>query len=373
MLIPNKDKTLRREETILTELHDLYGRYGYVRYKMSKFEEYELYVQNKDFLSASGIITFTDTNGRLMALKPDVTLSIIRNLTKKNGVQKVYYNENVYRISKSSGRFREIMQTGLECVGEIGAYEICETLLLAVRSLEAADRDYHLDLAHMGILSALMKPLALSEKSRSAMITCIRRKNAEGIAQLCEEEKADRAAAEALSEVIGLYGSPAAVLPKLKRICAAVGVEEALAELMAVAGFLGDCGYGDRISLDFSVVNDMNYYNGIVFRGYVAGISEGVLTGGSYDLLMRKMGRACGGIGFAICLDSLSQLDSTLKPFDYNCLLVYGGASPVEVTKAMESLQREGGSVLAARERPEDVRAGRVLVLKNDGTLKEES
>ena len=70
---------LKREERVLFQLRSLYQSYGYRPYKMSKFEEYDLYVRNKDFLVSDGIITFTDTDGRLMALKPDVTLSIIKN------------------------------------------------------------------------------------------------------------------------------------------------------------------------------------------------------------------------------------------------------------------------------------------------------
>lgn len=72
--------------------------YGYRRFKMSKFEEYDLYVRNKDFLVSDRMITFTDARGILMALKPDVTLSIIKNTrAEEAGPRKVYYNESVYR------------------------------------------------------------------------------------------------------------------------------------------------------------------------------------------------------------------------------------------------------------------------------------
>ena len=69
---------LKNEEKISFALRALYQRHGYAQYRMSRFEEYELYVNNKDFLISSDVITFNDTDGRLMALKPDVTLSIVR-------------------------------------------------------------------------------------------------------------------------------------------------------------------------------------------------------------------------------------------------------------------------------------------------------
>ena len=111
---------LRNEEKALYSLRRLYMEHGYTRYKVSKFEEYDLYAGNKSFLISEHILTFTDTNGKLMALKPDITLSIIKNVrTDDTDIHKVYYNENVYRTSAGSDGFREIMQTGLEYIGRV--------------------------------------------------------------------------------------------------------------------------------------------------------------------------------------------------------------------------------------------------------------
>ena len=91
---------LKNEEKISFALRSLYHRKGYAPYRMGKFEDYELYVKNKDFLPTSELISFTDTNGRLKALKPDVTLSIIKHY--RGGQQKVCYNESVYRDEGSA-------------------------------------------------------------------------------------------------------------------------------------------------------------------------------------------------------------------------------------------------------------------------------
>ena len=119
----NLEGTLRNEERAILRLRELYRRYGYTYFKMSKFEEYDLYVRNKNFLVSQNVLTFTDTDGKLMALKPDVTLSIIKNSGEGDGaLQKVYYNETVYRVSPTSHCYQEIMQTGLECVGPMDLY-----------------------------------------------------------------------------------------------------------------------------------------------------------------------------------------------------------------------------------------------------------
>ena len=149
---------LRSDEQTIFRLRGLYENYGYRRFKMSKFEAYDLYVRNKDFLVSDRMITFTDARGVLMALKPDVTLSIIKN-TRENepGPRKVYYNETVYRSGKGDEGFQEIMQTGLECIGELDLYHIYEVTALAVRSLAAISPDYVLDVSHVGLVSGFME------------------------------------------------------------------------------------------------------------------------------------------------------------------------------------------------------------------------
>ena len=140
------ETVLKREERVAIALRSLYKKYGYLPYKMNKFESYDLYLANKDFLAFDGVITFNDTDGRLLALKPDVTLSIIKNGADGDTNQKVFYDETVYRISGDSKQFKEFKQVGLECIGPVGVYEVYETLYLAIKSVEDISKDYVLDI-----------------------------------------------------------------------------------------------------------------------------------------------------------------------------------------------------------------------------------
>ena len=215
------DSVLKYEEKAVFGLRALYRKFGYTQYKMSKFEEYELYVRNKDFLVSDNVITFTDTNGRLMALKPDVTLSIIKNGSDAEGVvEKVYYNENVYRVSKGSHQFKEIMQVGLECIGAIDNYCISEVLQLAAESLLSVTDSCVLDVSHLGIVSACIDRLSPNEETRAAILKCVGEKNTHGILSLCKEASIDASLAEMLISLVSTYGTPAEVLPKLRELCA---------------------------------------------------------------------------------------------------------------------------------------------------------
>jgi len=353
------------EEELVLALRSLYRSYGYRRYKMSKFEEYDLYARNKDFLVSDNIITFTDTNGKLMALKPDVTLSIVRNSRDDApSVQKLCYNENVYRVSERSRSFREIMQSGLECIGKIDDYCICEVLLLAAKSLLCISDRCVLDISHLDIISQAVDRLGVKGDYAQKILACIGKKNMHELASLCAEAGADPEKSALLKEIVSVDGPADDVIPRLRKMDC---LPSAVDQLQAVAECFRTYGLYDMLHIDFSVVNDMSYYNGIVFKGFIDGIPSGVLSGGRYDRLMEKMGRSSKAIGFAVYLDLLEQLYEAAGLYGADTVLLYGDEDAAcAVSAAVKALTDEGCSVSAQRTLPEKLRCRRVLKLNGN-------
>lgn len=349
---------LKSEEKAVFALRSLYKEYGYLPFKMSKFEEYDLYVRNKDFLVSDAVITFNDTNGTLLALKPDVTLSIIKNTADAEGCkEKVYYNENVYRVSGSTHRFKEIMQTGLECIGDIDLYDIFEVVYLAAKSLDTISSDFALDISHMGVFKAILDSTGKDELFKKEIIRLVTEKNKHETMALCRQYALDEKSEKKLLAVIDLYGKPEKVIKALSEICESEEEKKALSELKKLAVLLSNTEFSDRIKIDFSVINDMNYYNGIVFKGFLRGIPEGVLAGGQYDALMERMKRRSGAVGFAIYLDLLEELSTEKRGYDVDVLLVYNeDASPKEVFDRVKTLIDGGFTVSAQKSIPEKLR-----------------
>lgn len=330
----------KHEERSEDQLKNLYRAYGYIPYKMSRFEEYDLYVRNKDFLVSDQIITFSDRSGRLLAMKPDVTLSIVKNAPEETGVvQKVYYRENVYRD------YREILQTGLECVGDLGEYEIAEVVLLAAKSLQQLGNRWVLDISHMGLLAAVLNGSGLSWEDQNQAMEYLHRKNDHQLKALC----GDRKVWEKLSVIAACRGGKEA----LDQIASVLTTEEELRELQQLKNLwviLEAAGYADSVRLDFSVGNNMRYYSGVVFRGYLEGIPASVLSGGQYDKLPRKMGRNARAIGFAVYLDLLENREE--ESFDVDTLILHdGSADSLTLTAAAEEAAA-AGTVLVTRELP---------------------
>ena len=355
------------EEMAVMSLSSLYSSYGFRQFKMSKFEEYDLYAKNKDFLLSSDIITFNDTNGKLMALKPDVTLSIVKGSGNDPLVcDKVYYSENVYRADKGTHQYKEIMQVGLECIGDLDLYSESEVIMLAKKSLNAISQRNILDISHMGFVTGLLDETKLSDKQKKTAVSLIREKNTPAIAEFCKDNYVDEKVSQALCVLTGIYGSFMKTVEKIKSISINEKTDSAVKELESIYGFLNDYGCAEGVNLDFSIVNDSSYYNGIVFQGFIDGVPASVLTGGRYDKLVHKLGKKSGAIGFAVYLDLLERLMGSEKMFDVDVLLVYDEKDSLKtLANAVKSLSENGKSVRSARKNDGSIKYRQLAVLKN--------
>ena len=357
---------LRSGEQTIYRLRGLYEKYGYRRFKMSKFEAYDLYVRNKDFLVSDRMITFTDARGVLMALKPDVTLSILKNTRPQEpGPRKVYYNEAVYRTGKGDETFQEIMQTGLECIGDLDLYHIYEVIALAVGSLASIHPEYILNVSHLGLVSGFLEAAGVDPEDYDGVLAAVRDKNMAALTAFCREKGLSGTVLSLLEKLVTTYGPMDKVLEELAPLC--VGgkqTREAWEELRRLCDLLKANGLDSRVYLDFSVEGDMRYYSGIVFRGFLKGLAAGVLSGGQYDRMAEKMGKNCGAIGFAIYLNELERLGPAKSDLDADVLILYDEKTELaELTRQADQLTGSGKRVLVRRA-PEGVAAGETVDLR---------
>ena len=362
------DLVLKNDEKAIFGLRELYSRYGYMKYKVSKFEEYDLYAKNKSFLISENILTFTDTDGRLMALKPDVTLSIIKNIGNgQKGTYKLYYNENVYRTSASADGFREIMQTGLECIGDIDLCAMSEVITLAQKSLDTISENNILDVSHMGFVLGLIEELGILDNDADILVEYIGHRNIPAIKAFCSDRGLDDKDTAKICKMTGLYAPIKDALSTVSDMVSGERMRAAFDELCGICGVLDASGDTDRIYLDFSTVNDMNYYNGVIFKGFVNGIPDSILSGGRYDSLMAKMGKKAGAIGFAVYLDMLERLPCEERIYDIDIVLLYDDAAAETVMKMADELRAEGKSVKTERGSVANLRYKQLIKVTKEG------
>lgn len=367
------DSVLKSEERAILTLRSLYRRFGYSSYKMNKFEEYDLYVRNKSFLVSDDIITFTDRSGKLLAMKPDVTLSIVKNTTDtEGGVRRLCYDESVYRVPKGDHAFREITQVGLECIGDIESLHTAEVLFLAAKSLSLISERFVFSVSHLGILSSVLESAGVTSDARGEFLRALGEKNLDGITELAERYGLSNESTDALRLLVTAHGTPSEVLPRLSALTLSECGASALAELSAMMQTLESRFPANTVFIDFSVTSDMTYYGGIVFKGFINGIASSVLSGGSYDPLMHRMGKKSRAIGFALYLDLLERLPFGDGDTEGETLLLCdSGVSASLLLDTMQSLTEKGCSVRFVTQIPTNTECARVLRLSKDGTVKE--
>ena len=308
---------LQPKERASFALRALYEAAGCRKYHMGRFEEYGLYQENRSFLSSEQVITFTDLDGRLLALKPDVTLSIAKTAQPAPGeTLRYYYHENVYRPSAESHTFKEISQMGLEMLGAVGEAQVQQAVCLAARSLDALGAEWVLEVSHMGYLFGLFDALGVPDAARAKLLEKLREKNAHELRAAAGAAGLADAAADILCSVLSLCGSYADTLAKAAALCRNDAMRAAVAELEALAVPLEKA--GGAIRLDMTLAGEMEYYNGLVFQGYLKALPRPLLKGGRYDLLMQKFTPGAGAIGFAVYLDELDRLSAPLPPVQKN-------------------------------------------------------
>ena len=346
---------------ITQKLNKLYETYGYRRFKMSKFEQYEFYVENKKFLNTNQIITFTDLDGKLLALKPDVTLSIMKS---GFGMGRIYYNENICR--PKDRHFSEIKQSGIEYIGKLSTYAEAEVIALAVKSLKLFGNDIRIRISDVSMLLEIFEAMKLSEQIKIAVFKLFESKNTAGIDELVKAGKIAPDVGEKLKQLLNLYLPFGEGIKKLYEI----DIISNVTHLSELAKALRTFKVLDNVYLDFSLINSMDYYNGIIFQGAITDIPFTVLKGGRYDKLAKKMGKEAGAIGFALDLSLLENYKEEAQPYDVDYIIIYDEAED-EIIKAVEMVEKltdKGNKVQLIEKAEQDlintIRAKEVMELR---------
>lgn len=306
---------LRGDEKYVLSLRALYESSGFMRYRMGKFEEYSLYMDNKNFLGRRNIITVTSPSGRLLALKPDITLSIVKSSAKagNSAPVKAYYSENVYVPDPDSDTIKEIPQVGIEYLDPAAAgadfsSAVAEAAILAAKSLELLGKPWVLCLSHMGFIKAVLDEAGLEGEDRVLATELIADKNSHGLKALMDGLGRARAG-ERLAAIARLSGDAADVIQAAAELVYSVEAETALRELRELCESIGVIELANgSVQLDFSIINDVDYYGGAVFKGFVDCVPRAVLTGGRYDRMAEKLGSRGGAVGFAVLVGELERM-----------------------------------------------------------------
>ena len=244
-------------------------------------------------------------------MRPDSTLPIARmaatRLKNYDLPLRLYYGQSVYRNNPTlRGRSNEIMQMGVELIGATGKRADLEILTTAIDCLSANVDDFRIEIGHADVFNALVKRLNVTAETAEAIRVSIESKNYSALNTILDKlpQSSD---VEAIRKLPRLFGG-VEVIDEALNLCNDEKAVKALNYLKELFEDLSKLNLGDKIIIDLGIVQQTNYYSGIVFTAFVNGIGDEVISGGRYDKLMENFDFPTGAAGFAVNVDDLVEI-----------------------------------------------------------------
>ena len=296
-------------------LANLYANRGYNEVITPVLENYDLFNLESATLTQEEMYKLTDRSGHLLVLRPDITMPIARlastRLKDEALPLRLYYTQKVFRVNPSlKGRHNEINQSGIELIGASGVLSDLEVITTALNALcKCGIDDLTIEIGHAGIFKKLTESLPADESVKERVRKHIESKSYSSL----DEELSnlpDSDAVKALRYLPRLFGGRE-VIETARNFVGSLIDEE-----LDYLSLLFDCleaEYGDKIRLDLGIVHRNNYYTGMVFRGYIKGSGQTVVSGGRYDKLLSEFGKDWPAIGFAINIDAIAENQRNIK------------------------------------------------------------
>ncbi len=298
----------KRKREIENNIINVFERFSYSQIKTPTFEFNEVFectgsVKNKRELN------FLDRDGSLLALRADMTPVIARIAAtvyqKQDLPLKFYYVENMFRTNVNyQGKLREFTQAGVELMGVNSIDADIEIIILAISSLLASGvKEFKINISHSNFLKSILNEALLEEEKKIEILESISNKNFVEVSRLAKdiENKDIKFILEELPFLVGKIDVIDKVSDKVKD-------KSSLDYLKNIYEILKSLGYEKYILFDLGVIGSMNYYTGIVFRGYVKGTGESILDGGRYDKMVEKFGFEMAAVGFAIKINEVLKV-----------------------------------------------------------------
>ena len=339
----NYIKNMSKKDLVLLNIRKMYDSYGYKKISLPSFEEYDLYNENKDFIDRN-VLTVMSPNGKLLALRPDITLSVAKKVSKDQSLKysKIYYQENTYNLKKYVG-YEEDEQLGIELIGKESTFLDFEIINLAVKSLDIINKKSMIILSHAGFISSIFENFDLEYETKEQILDCINRKNSHDIQKILKKnEHISENVKKLIYKIPELSGNLENIEKELLKYEINVNTKKILSELKQLNSLLMKFYKKSKIIFDFSVVKNLNYYNGIILQGYIEDFPNVILTGGRYDKLFEKFGVDTGAVGFAILTDGLKGYYKDTDKKDFEVLIAYDNSDFEKLVEIVNDFQKKG-------------------------------
>jgi ATP phosphoribosyltransferase regulatory subunit len=302
------------KEEIISQIKEIFKSFGYRQILTPTLEYYDLYSKNYGTLSKDKMFKLIDTNGKILVLRPDATIPVARMVATNYKITKDYikfsYVTNIFRLNKSqNGNRREFIQGGIEYLGNSSPECDGEIIAIGIKALlKCGLKDFHIDIGQVEFLSSIMDKVEISKFQKNMLYQLIENKNYGDLDEFLNKLDISKDIKNVFKIIPRLYGKPNEVLNKARKLVLNEKMEKALNKLEEVYSILKEYRYDEYILFDLGMSKKIDYYTGIIFKGYISNFGEAVLSGGRYDNLTKQFGTSKPACGLGINIDKLAEV-----------------------------------------------------------------
>ena len=352
-------------------------RCGYHEIETPMFEYYDVFSEGIGSVRQEKMIKFFDNHGRILALRPDITMPISRVVSTRMRnsklplrlcyISQAFGDDNSVNIEQ-----KEFTQAGIELMGESSVSADAEVIWMAIQSLlDVGLERFQIVIGQVDFFKGLMEEIGLEQEKAEQLRLYLDRKNMLDAEMLLRDEAVSGSVRRRISQIATLFGERD-VLETAKTISAYPRCRAAVKNLEEVYDILSKCGFEKYLSIDLGMLKDLNYYSGIIFRGVIDDLGHSLLAGGRYDALCETFGRDLPATGFAIGIKRvLVSLENQKKIKELPVSDIIVGFHPSACPAAFqyaEELRRQNNNVIVECrqvDRPQTIQYTKELGAKN--------
>ncbi|MCF0147628.1 MAG: ATP phosphoribosyltransferase regulatory subunit [Clostridium sp.] len=352
-VIPDGTRDLTNEDCIkrnkiINTINSIFISWGYKEVITPSIEFYDSFRYEYSGLREEKIYKFFDSKGRILALRPDMTIPIVRLVSTRfkdiNESIKLRYTSNIFRVFEDfSGKRNEYTECGIELITKEKNFSDLEVLIIAIEALKKVGaNNFKIEIGEANFFKAAIEDLDISNEEKILLSELIENKKLQELKVFLEGLNLEDKIKDTFYKLPLIFGEGIEVLNDYKEISFNNNMLESIKTLENLAYRLEALGYKEYITFDLGITARVNYYTGIIFRGFIKGSGSVVLSGGRYDNLIKSAKKGFNAIGFSINVDELANILTMNFDKKIKFKILFSKDKEIEAIKESIRLRNEG-------------------------------
>lgn len=291
-------------------IRDVYINYGYHEIISPTLEFYDVFNMDNQPIPQEKMYKLFDNRGRILVLRSDMTTPIARIAATKIKPEmyplKLCYSQNIFRVNEVlNGKLSEFTQSGIEVIGVDSIRGDIEAIITGIEALNKIGlENFKIEIGDSQFFRQLTEELPLDIEEKEQLRLFIQNKNISGLREFLDNKSKiiDKNIIEILKRLPELFGGKEVITETRELLGKSYGIK-ALENIERVYEIMDKLGFGKYIAIDLGMVQNLNYYSGLIFRGYCMDAGDSILSGGRYDKLIENFGEKLPATGLAINVD----------------------------------------------------------------------